>query len=424
MANKHWNMKTLTLLIAIVCCSLSYAQPIRVPGGIKKPGKGGGGKETKEIKKESPAASDIRMADSYLRDLNTMLKEGDFEEYGKLESRIPTKLKDFNNRITKIEELDPKYDTKTYHEEAARFQAELDKGLAAHAEKTKKDKARKDSLAIVNSPENVLAREIEAQSYFVTFDTKPFSSTVPKENKSQIEAGNLIYARAYFKKDVSELIPSTSRDDHYYATYYIGDKKVSGKSTKFSAVEGKNYIDFNVVVTEEEYFRIWAFNELDKGVHHVDVVFGTVAGGGGRDKILTKGSFDLNVTDAGKAKWQKMYDDYEYKKVEGHTAPKKGMTNTAVTDAAKRAFDDYWGESNIFCSGAYIMDSDWSYKKNAYGTILYRYVDVIVSTEISEGLCMYYYYEMRQENNGGKYGKSYKGAYRNGAKVHCKVLPR
>jgi hypothetical protein len=394
----------------------SQAQIVKKPS-IKRPSIGNKKKSNQASNPtESPAKSDIQMADIYVKGLNKMLENGDFDHNVKRETEVKDKLKMLEERIPRIEKADPNYDTKEYHAAYDKFKAAYDKGVSNYKQQLADQKKRDEEQKIANSPDNKRLREIGEWSHLLAFSDQAITSTQPIESLETFNAGDIITSRAYFKKPIEEVTSSKK----YYASFEVDGKVIFNDDVAFPCEGGDMYLDLEIVRQKgRRVNRLRSFNKLANGTHTVKVYLGTSSWVKTSTAIII-GSFELNMTDEGRKQWQEIIDAFDYTEIAQNELPKEGMKNSKVANDAIRFYKDK--DFNGTPVKSYIDSDAWGITRTALGSIESRFLDAVVIIKLSDEVCEYSIIGVRQDYNGSGYGSSYYNGIGDTRKVLCTKL--
>ncbi len=365
---------------------------------IKNKLKNGSKSESAVPEKESPAKSDIQMAEVHVKSLNKMLEAGDFEHTLKRETSVKDKLEQLNETIAKIHSKDEKFDTEPFKKEYDKFKTVFDEEckkrdaeLQAQKEKDQADKEAK-------SPVNVRKKEIESWTKGWVFSSSPISDKHYTPSSTEFNAGDMIYARVFFNQPIKQIF----NGDKYYAAFEVDSKIIYTDKLSFSCEGGEDYLDIEIVRTAgARVYRLDAFNKLGDGSHKISILFSS-----NRDpnRMLAHaiGEIELNITPEGTSKWQQIIDDYEFERMSDNEPPSEGMKSSTICEQAIQYYQEK--DFNGTPYKAYIDSDDWTIEKAWNGSIIYRHCDVVVWIKINNEVCEYSIIGIRQNYENGSYG--------------------
>ncbi|MGV6862219.1 MAG: hypothetical protein ACWA41_10625 [Putridiphycobacter sp.] len=368
----------------------------------------------KNLTPESPAKSDINMAEFYINSLKKRSENGEFEKFSTREKGVLDDLNLLKERLEKIKTVDPNYDLTALNNSYQEYQALYQKHKDAYDAKQQAYLDKQDSIK--NVPLSVKQLEkINSWGHFIAFSSTPITSTEPVEKEKEFISGDEIFARAYFKKPVGEVLGLKK----YYMAFEVNNEIIYTDDYFFSATGGEQYLDIDVVLEKgRRVNRLRAFNRLPNGKHDIKVYFG-VSHHPTAENAQMIGSFTLNVTDAGKAKWDKIVEAYDYSLIDSNDPPEVGMRNSAVENAAIKFYKEKNFGGGKVPYKAYVTSSDWTIKRTASGAILYRHISVAVFVKIDDKVCEYSTIGIKQDYNGGSYGTSQYNGIGSTLKVFC-----
>ncbi len=416
-------MKKMCFLIMLTsACSFSINAQLR---GLKKP-KIGKPKKTISVEqnssttgtinspeKNSPAKSEIQMADIRVKTLNKHLENGDFDNTHLRETTVKDEMEELTSRVQKIEKLDPEYDVQAYKEEFSKFESAYTNGVDKHKQNLANIDAAYDERQEANSPVNKRRREVDSWLESMVFSKDEFKSS---ESVTQFTSGDIIMVRAKFSVPVKNVMKKAK----YFASFEVDGERISTDDTAFPCEGGEDYLDIEIVrTTGRRVNRLIKFNKLPIGKHEVTMYLEDSHSPGAVTASVI-GTFELNVTEEGKAKWKKIIDELEYQIIAANNVPPEGMKNATICNDAIRLFKDEKFEGNPYKT--YIESDKWYVEKTAYGVTLSRTANVIVCVKLDDKICYIYGINVKQDYNNGNYGKSYYGGIGIAQKVLCSKL--
>jgi len=244
---------------------------------------------------------------------------------------------------------------------------------------------------IVQEPENLMI-----------VSTTPLSATAPNapSNEITIKAGEPIYSKVYMTESFITTIGS-GYSVKFFEEVFIEDKEVAVYEwTMSSSNVGKQGDIYDVPFAPslsnlkyplEAFTLSGKLAELKPGVHNIKIQINYQKVGSTMGNTLGEVNFKFdNTSEAGKAKFLEMVQNYRAQALKNVKVPTPLMTNSATEASIKQAIIDAgWVQTPI---KVIIMERELkTVTDKYYGNILSRQINVAVVTKDENGFCTIFY---------------------------------